>query len=329
MTRPGNPDRAHASVFRASIASIGRLLCTAFACATISAAGTLVPTATSAEVVDLRAYSLAIPADWREIGDETALSEAYAKLAEPILASLIATPPPVLLSVRAARAAAPENGTAQLFASWVLISGDAEEAVVDLREQRDLETWSAAGSLPVQRIDSLMAIHVAGRPATRFTLALADGRIVDGAAFSLADRPDALAMIAIVGDQDDRKEIARSLDATIESIVLGDREEHRRREASEREEAGSLRSYLREQIWESEGASEGFLFFRRIALMAVLFCLFFGAQLQLLMIAAKKRAGTSEGDDETPEFRSEKFILPIAFLSITLTALIVSWLVQA
>jgi hypothetical protein len=284
-----------------------------------------VATADETATIELRSFSLATPPGWVTTSGVDASRAAFAQLAEPILRKLVSTPPPVLLSVRAAAGATATDGRVRLFAAWALIAGDAAQVVLDLRGRHDAATWSVPPDFAVREVVALGPALVQGRAATRFTFDLTDGSRVMGTVFSLPDRPDALATIALVAADPAAPDLESITDATIASIAFGSREERRQSET----EAASFRGYLRDKVWKLDGAPEGLLFIRRIALMAVLFCVLFGGQLKLAQIFVQKRNARHKAAGDDRELRSERFILPISIVSITLTALAVSWLVTA
>jgi len=296
----------------------------AFALPSLFLAWALIAAAISAHgaaaELSVNGFTVPTPEGWRARAEDEALRELFGRLAEPALHGLINTPPPALVAIRGVRVAASADGSSRLVASSLLIAGDAEQAVIALRNHADAEQWLPGTDFAVRSVIDLATTTVTHLPATRFAIELANGSRAAGIAFPLPDRPDALATVVLVNDPPlPLPSVAEQL-ALFKSIALTTKEEVQTKRTP------SWRDGLRKTVWEWEGATQGVLLVRRIAMMVVLFCAFFALQLKFAPTLLAKWSAR-RGATHKP-IGVEKVVLPIALISITLTALIVSLLVQ-
>lgn len=275
-------------------------------------------------MLDVRDFSISAPSGWSAPADAS-IEEGYERHAEPILQQLIATPPPVLSYVRSVRAVTSPDGRNIGVAASQLIAGDAEQTVLALRREADVAAWAPQDAVGVQSVLSLEADRVEHQPATRFRVELTDGTLVHGVAFALPDRPDALGTVVFVVGAPASFDPAVELRSSLDSIRIGSRE----RETPAAPDGGdTLRDTMR-AIWSPARASNSLVWLQRVAAMALIFCAIFASLLKLAVVFVRRRREKAGADDTSERFHSEAFLLPIAFVSVTLTALIVLWLMGA
>lgn len=274
-------------------------------------------------------HSVQLAEGWLPVEPDPDESERFSAIAEPLLQRLLGTPPPVLLSLRELTAAAFADGTARAVAATMIVGGLAEDAILGLRRISDADRLSVPPRFVVDTIVSMRSAWIDKRPATRFELALRQRNIVFGIVFPQVDRTDALAVIAFVAPISEADRFRREIDAMLDSLRFGVPDV----DADLSEGATTLQAIaetIRALLWGSVKDQDPLTWARRLAVMAVIFCLIFAATLRLAGHAVRRlrqsRGATDSGDEELLPVRSQLFLLPIAFFSISVTALIVMWL---
>ncbi len=274
-------------------------------------------------------HSVQLADGWLPVEAAPDESRLFSAIAEPLLQRLLGTPPPVLLSVRDMTAAEAAAGGARAIAASLIVGGLAEDAILGLRRITEADRLSVPPRFVVDTIVSMRSAWIDKRPATRFELALRQRDVVFGIAFPQVDRTDAIAVIAFVAPLSEADRFRREIDAMLDSLRFGVPEI----DADLSEGATTLQAIaetIRTLLWGSVRDQDPLTWARRLVVMAVIFCLIFAATLRLAGHAVQRlrqsRGGTDRGDEELLPVRSQLFLLPIAFFSISVTALIVMWL---